>query len=215
MGIQLIDFNSSFITWLTKDNSFGRFNIEALCSFNNKDKTANTNYLCSTVMAGNVYGKEDLFKTPSYTFSIIFSENKFKRLRFYQSTDEFKNDTALNTTVFQTVNISAKYCEYKKLNSVNEIVNACEANSGLITVINNGDSTITFPVKHINFNRISNAFQVETGYLIHNTNGSLNINDLELFNIAFNSFDKYELLQKNNNNSGKTYKGEISVYAKI
>lgn len=214
MAVQLIDFNNSFITWLTKDESFGRFNIEAGFTIQ-KNNSVVSYFLSSTVMACNVYGKDELFKTPNYTFSIIFSENKYKRFRFYNDTNKFNNDTGFNSAVFQSVNISANYCKYKKLNNVTDIAQASQANNELIAVINKEETTITFPVKHINFNKSLCNFQVEMGYLMHNKNDHTDINDLELFYIAFNSFDKYELLAYGNNNSVKIHKGEISVYAKI
>ena len=95
-----IDFHRSFLAFLTTaEQSYGRFNLEAICTIcrNNRQETY---CLGAQVSAGKVYGAEDLMLSPPYTFQIVASEIRHKIFRNYVSWyDEREEPVGENWTV--------------------------------------------------------------------------------------------------------------------
>jgi hypothetical protein len=172
-------------------------------------------------MACNVYSNQNLFKTPAYSFNVIFSKDKFKRIRLSEGQKEFNNDSGNINDVFLSVYPDISLCSYKKLNTIDDIIESIEKKSNLITTIYNEKELLTFPVKHINFKRTLNkTFQIETGPIVFNLENFLNIESATIGYVAFNSFNTYELMGLDSRtpsgfyNSIEKFQGEISVYAK-
>lgn len=200
--MELIDFDNSYITWLTKDDSYGRFNIEAVSQTENVETGITNNfYLLSTVMACNVFGKNDLFHYPAYTFTAIFSKDKIKRIRNYSDKINNNSDIKFITDIFKNVNYHIELRKYAELNNTENIIETTLKNQKIIAVIENKIDEINnikyiFPVKHINVKHVpSGQFQVETGPIIsHVNNTNFSFDSLSLFFVAFNNCKSYNLI---------------------
>ncbi len=72
----VIDFRKSTFTWLTHEDSYGRFSIESILEYENQ-----TFYLGSPVMACNMYKEDNLIINPSYLYQLVVSENSYHIFR--------------------------------------------------------------------------------------------------------------------------------------
>ncbi len=71
MNCGVTDFSTSRILWKSNSESFGLWTLEAkLTKIGEENKRI---FLCTDVMAGNVYGEELLPKIPSYHYQAAFS----------------------------------------------------------------------------------------------------------------------------------------------
>lgn len=221
--MERIDFDNSYITWLTTDDSYGRFNIEAVCQIENiQTGITNNFYLLSTVMACNVYGKKDLFHDPPYTFTAIFSKDSIKRIRNYSDQINNNSDIKFITDVFKDVNYHIELKKYAELNNTENIIETTLKNQKIIAVIENKIDEITnikyiFPVKHINVKKVpSLQFQVETGPILFNKNNYYSLDELNSFYIAFNNLEYYKIIPRNLTNKITiiSISGKISLLSK-
>jgi hypothetical protein len=205
--MELIDFDNSYITWLTKDNSYGRFSIDAICQMENiKTGYIQNYYLLSTVMACNVYGTETLFHNPPYTFTAIFSKDKIKRIRNYPVQNTNNDDIKPINDVFKDVKYSITSKEYKKAETVEDIINTTLENKKIIVVIKETTNSeniarYIFPVKHINVRKNpKKEFQIETGPILIKKikDKLLTLDNLNLAFIAFKDCKNLHYLQLDN-----------------
>jgi hypothetical protein len=193
--LNLIDFNKSYLYWLTKSNSNARFNIESAFNIDNEQFV-----LCSGVYGCSVYSDKDLFLKPSLFFQTIFSLTHHKVLRTYTTTKN-ADSTHLNEERFINIEMVVKNSEdYALINSFNEIKAAFNSGKEIISKILIRKPIIAeliFPVKHINLDFEKERFQVETGpVLIYTdlTKNSLKIEKLLPAYIAFTSLKKFEFI---------------------
>ena len=76
---KIVDFSKSNFSWLGE--SKGKFKIASVISITNETKTKNRYILTENGLAGNVYSKNNLIKTPSYLFQVIASKKYQKIFR--------------------------------------------------------------------------------------------------------------------------------------
>ena len=115
----MIDFPQSYYTWLTHENSYGRFNIESICNiYDNKDNQIDTIYSLSGVMACDVYGKSPLFYSPSFFYQPIFSKSHVKTFRSFLP-HQGKDSVQKIDEKFSRVNPYISFIEKKKVISLN------------------------------------------------------------------------------------------------
>lgn len=219
--MELIDFNNSYITWLTKGQSYGRFAIDSLMKFENKT-AQETFYLGSTVMACDVYGKGQLFRHPPYSFTPIFSHNQIKRFRFSTPEDSQSDDIKFHSEIFEKVSFNISYTLSTKLNSIDDIINESKKNSNLIGKVeivstNNEDTSLIFPIKHINYTCESPyKFQVETGPVIYiPENKTKKLANTSISYISFNNFSEIHILSSANKNTFGYFTDESKIEARI
>lgn len=211
--IELIDFNKSYLTWLTKDNSYGRFNIEAVCEIEDLiNKATETYYLLSTVMACDVYGKKSLFRNPSYTFTAIFSSKEFKRIRNYTSLGKIDIDYGAISDAFKSteIRLNKSYCRRTEINHIGGLIKDAECLISCVDLVDyhpNYTVKIIFPIKHINYRRNHVVeFQMETGMVIlpnYLSKSQILIKDISLAYIAFNSLDKVQIHFQTSDHNGE------------
>lgn len=177
----IVDFQNSFISWETKNGSFGRFNSEAFLRYSNNDWL-----LGSEVMACNVYGNNKLVKEPNYSFEPLFSDHVCKIFRTYtlngltddtvfQSQEQFKNHELHISEIENYTEVS--------LTDVLENLKPCQC------IITTKEYQLQFPAKHLNVNRESKQFQIETGPVAIPNRETINT----AF-IAFNKLNEFEML---------------------
>lgn len=197
-----IDFDSSFITWLTKENSsYGRFSIDAVNIVTNVETGAIQEfYLLSSVFACSLYNIQSMVKNPPYYFSVIFSNKQFKRFRFYENFSD--PDEKKNEDVFEKVNFDINYKTYGDISSEKKIVEATLDNEKLYakvliksTMIN---QELFFPIKHNNVRNVDKLeFQVETGPVAILDDEETEISGFSIGYIAFNNLFSYEIICPN------------------
>lgn len=190
----MIDFQNSYITWLTTDNSYGRFNIESVLNvFDSSGILLDTFVTICGVVACNVYGPYPLFIQPPFLFQAIISKSKIKIFRLHhldRNCDSFEN-------------INDKFIEIKtniihineKTTSLSNFIDISDAvlnNKSIIgqTIIQKEKLMyeLIYPVKHINISLKKKSFQVETGvigYVDFNNHDNISCHDFYLIYIAF------------------------------
>jgi hypothetical protein len=185
---QLVDFRSSSITWLTPDNSYGRFAVEAMLTRNNESY-----FLTSGVMACTMYHEDTLIHEPEYLYQAAFSSDRYHIFR--KSAHMQTEDSAgKNTDRFQSVTITHDLASVTEVHSASQVGEAMTAGRCLLTEIAfTGDDgkveRVIAPVKHINYHATRQLFQAETGpvLLFHE-------NTFRTAYLAFNTTDRAEFL---------------------
>ena len=197
-----IDFDNSFITWLTKENSsYGRFSIEAVNTVINVETGAIQEfYLLSSVFACSVYNAQSMIKDPPYYFSVIFSNKQFKRFRFYGNSSD--PDEKENEDVFEKVSFDINYKVYGNISSEKKIVEATLNNEKIYAKVliksTKTNQELFFPIKHNNVRKMDKfEFQVETGPVAILEHGENEISGFSMGYIAFNDLFSYEIICPN------------------
>jgi hypothetical protein len=205
---QWIDFSRSFITWLTKaEQSYGRFSIESACTvLDPGHPEPQAFYLAAAVVAGRVYAQDRLFITPSYTFHLITSLKSHQIFRNYASYQEAKDSQGKNEEIFADLQITRRECSARVIGDVQEIIDLVinghplSAQMRFISPVENREFVLQFPVRHINVQRGTNRFQVETGPVLVPRSSLLGDEKMDgespHFNMAyviFNRLDQAEL----------------------
>jgi len=198
----MIDFSQSYVTWLTHNKSYGRFNLESICNvYDKNDIHIDTFYGLSNVMACDVYGKSPLFHQPPFSYQAVFSATQVKFFRTfspYMEKDNVKNIKE----VFSNVNTRVLNLDKEKstsLNTVEEIHNNLLANKPFVSQIrfnrNQLKFEVLFPVKHINTNLVDRMFQVETGpVVLFKNNYNTDISNLAQAYVSYNNFSEVDFL---------------------
>ena len=169
----MINFSQSYLTWETYDESRGRFDIESICSIDDRQNKIKESFCgLSGVMACDVYGESPLFYSPSFHYQAMFSESHVKIMRsFYPEQDK---DT------FQAIgdkfsSIKKEICylgeEEKMLlenfDEINDVVINQKPLVGQVNIETNSLAIeLVFPVRHINTSVKKQMFQVETGSVL-------------------------------------------------
>jgi len=196
-----IDFNRSFVTWLTANKkSHGRFNVECRVRVTNNLTGKNTSYfLLSGIMAGNVYSNSNLIKNPPYLYQAVISDKgDFKILRtFIDKTDD---EIGISSDLFAHIDLNIVQEKCKLLKDKVDIREAVLSNKRLgAKIIHDQDSystEIDFPIKHINVQPAKEVlFQVETGpVLVHVKDSKCQLESLTLGYVFFSSMEQYECI---------------------
>lgn len=171
--MERIDFSASYLTWLTrKERSYGRFQIEAVCTIRDfgSEKTE-TYYLAPAVIAGNVYAKNDLVKQPVYLFQIAASKERHVIFRTFVSPPDDQNSFGNNSDLFEKIEFLITKKEAAVLNDFDDIDLHFQQHNPMSTYMSyetpkHCQIEIEFPIKHINIQRERRLFQVETGPIL-------------------------------------------------
>ena len=172
------DFNKSSIGWFGQ--SKGKFKLASILTYYDKLNNQVTYGLSQSVLAGNVYRKNNLIKNPSYMFQVFGNRNKQKILRTDLQNKKFdlfkifnkrKNifDTELSK-IFDDFQLEISKREAVRLTSFNDIYKFFNENN-LISKIKfhkfqNLNFEIEFPINHLNVTSNMKRWQIETGPIL-------------------------------------------------
>ena len=200
---ELYDLKKSYLSWETKDKSFGKWDIESLVFvYDENNKIIDYLIGIGPVMAAKVYGNGPLFYSPEFKYKAVFGKKNVKIFRShvpYLGNDSYdKIDERFNKIDLFLTKIDS--------NKVREIDNNC-----LNTIIDNKTLLIKLEFsymknkyvvfcnsKHVNYHKKNNLFQVETGPIVV-PDFSKNFNDNYVLNstfsyIALNNFENIDFL---------------------
>lgn len=201
----VIDFNNSFISWRTNENSFGKFNAESGLFFKNIRWI-----LGAKVTACNMYVDKPLIKTPGYYFQPLFSESECKIFRTYITNKATDDEQFKASEKFKSHDVNiVELPRYEKSELSDKSNN--KTYQGIITA---SEYELQFPVKHYNVK--DSSFQVETGPVAFPAD-----DQLCTAYIVFNSLNRFEALVFKNENGWRTkgvYKEkncEIKIVSKL
>ncbi|MDI9569395.1 MAG: hypothetical protein QM278_01470 [Pseudomonadota bacterium] len=165
-----IDFAASHLAWLTKkERSYGRFQIEAVCTVLADLQGAEETFcLAAAVVAGNVYAEKDLIKIPPYLFQIVASKDRHVIFRTSIPQLGHHGSVGANGELFAEMSLCLKEREAVVLDDFDYIEAAVRKGAALSARIcreksSVGKIDIEFPIKHINIRKETRLFQVETG----------------------------------------------------
>lgn len=201
--VDRVDFHASSMTWLGEaGESYGRFALEVLC-FLRHEPTASASFYClgAQVLAGHVYGTDELVIKPNYLFQIVASQNSHEIFRTYLRHRPESDSSGRNAGKFKVMDLRVVKQAASVLKDFTEIEQHFDKYSQFsarITLPQDGATMIEieFPVKHINLQRCQRRFHIETGPILFPTRihaGWETGHSLPKFNTAFihfNSFDK-------------------------
>jgi len=165
------DFSRSAVTWLLADPpSFGQFAVDALLSVTGAH--ADTYALGAQVFAGNVYSSGELFKDPPFGFSAAFGSARFRIFRDAARAHPVQDTEGTIASAFGKVerHLVRRPCRVLAPEALAERPFIFSNGLSARIRIHPGDATrpqeLEFPVRHINVNPATRAFQVETGPLL-------------------------------------------------
>ena len=172
------DFNKSSIGWFGQ--SKGKFKLASILTYYDDLNNQVTYGLSQSVLAGNVYSKNNLIKNPNYMFQVLGNHNKQKILRtdlpnkrfdLFKLFNKRKNiyDTKLSK-IFDDFKLEISKQEALRLISFNDIYKFFNENNFTSKVkfnnFQNLDFEIEFPIKHLNVSSSKKKWQIETGPIL-------------------------------------------------
>ena len=191
------DFARSSVTWLLADPpSYGRFALDAVLTVK-----AGTYVLGAQVFAGNVYSTGELFRDPPFGFSAAFGAARFRIFRDAVRGEPLEDTEGGIDGAFGkvTVDVVRRGCRPIAPDALAE--RPFLANAGLTARIRiqpgaaSRPQEIEFPVRHINVNPLTRAFQVETGPLLLEWGNEAEVSGrLRRAFVMFNSLGSAEFL---------------------
>ena len=230
---KIVDFSKSNFSWLGE--SKGKFKIASVISITNETNIKNRYILTENGLAGNVYSKNNLIKTPTYLFQVIASKKYQKIFRtdldskfFDLSSKNFFRRNILDTegNIFGdnlNFNIKYKYSYYNlSFEDLNKNFSSFDFNTRISFKKNGETFIIEFPIKHLNLNEKNKEWQVETGPIIFPILNKDTYSLIPSF-IFFNSFKKIDIfldyplkkrkLKKFKNNIIKDFECKIEMFS--
>lgn len=203
---KIVDFRSSSVSWLGE--SEGTFKIASVLKILHPGGIEELFVLTENVLAGNVYAKQKLIKSPPYLFQLVMSKNYQKIMRtdlnnhqfWLPSKHAFKKkvkDTEGNIFRDRT-HFNLKY-RRSRLNEVDDIfLNnriSFDRAARLSFSKNQIEFSAEFPIRHLNTRSHSKEWQVETGPVLFPI-FSKKINKIELVPsfVFFNSLSFVDIL---------------------
>jgi hypothetical protein len=180
-----VDFSRSSIRWLTKNGSYGSFNIEAVIRIYPKGSNQFISYaLGAPVLAGNMYSEEILNKSPPYLFQVaagvsdhvIFRSDMLggwlSRSYKILHSKSIKDSCGQNDQLFQILelNLCAKSAiETASYGDISKYYFEGWQFSSLICIDADCGYRIEleFPVKHLNISPRQKMWQLETGPILY------------------------------------------------
>ena len=230
---EIVDFSRSNFSWL--GDSKGKFKIASIISITKETTNKNRYILTENGLAGNVYSKNNLIKTPSYLFQVIASKNYQKIFRtdldcklFDLSSKNLFRKNILDTegNIFgENLNFNLKYkCSNfnRSFEDLNKNFSSFDFNTRISFEKNGENFIIEFPIKHLNLNEKSKEWQVETGPIIFPILNEDTYSLIPSF-VFFNSFKKIDVfldyplkkrkLKKFKNNIIKDFECKIEMFS--
>jgi hypothetical protein len=187
-----VDFRSSYLNWLTKQGSYGRFQICAVSTIGKEEFV-----LTAGVLACNMYVKKDLIQDPPFLYQAAISTNHYKLFRslddklIANSFGELKDDrfewvqlqvinslvgTVVSEDVLDEIKGGAIFMACTKFNS-----------------LNGKETVVRYPITHLNYNLERRIVQVECGPVLI---PSLSKDKVSLAYIAYNTLQEIEIIRR-------------------
>ena len=171
---KIVDFRSSSVSWLGE--SEGTFKIASVLKVFRPDGTEELFALTENVLAGNVYVKQKLIKSPTYLFQMVMSKNYQKIIRTDLDNHQFwpSPKTVFRNKVKDTegnifrekIHFNLKY-RRSRLNDVDDIFLKNRVSFDRVARLSFSKNQIKFsaefPIRHLNTRSHSKEWQVETG----------------------------------------------------
>lgn len=203
---RIIDFRSSSVSWLGE--SVGTFKIASVLEIFRPDGTKELFALTENVLAGNVYAKQKLIKSPPYLFQLIMSKNYQKIMRtdldnhlfWFFPKRAFRNKVRdTEGKIFRDrTHFNLKYRK-SRINDVDDIflknLVKFDRTARLSFSKNQIEFSAEFPIRHLNTKSHSKEWQVETGPVLFPV-FSKKVNKIELVPsfVFFNSLSFVDIL---------------------
>ena len=207
---EFYDFKKSYLTWLTKEESYGRWQVESVIEIYDKNKLNLIDRIVSVgpVMACTVYGKSPLFKTPAYTYQALFGNDRVKIVRNFFPYKDLDSSHLIENR-FKKINYKLTKVNYNKNNEIHSenLRKTVLENKDIIAQIDwetkHQKYRLWCIVKHINVND-KDEFQVETGPVPIpkglGKKGKVAIDNFTFCYLAFNNFNEFDALSYGSKN---------------
>ena len=221
------DLSNSHLTWLTPENSYGRWDINSITYIYDKSyKIIDRLIGVGPMMAAKVYGNTHLFYEPPFEYMAVFGLKKYKIFRTHYPTKN-KDNHGLIYERFKELNVDLINLDNRKLEIIkekNNIIDFLHNYNDLYAEISikRYNYVIRFfcKINHINFDN-KNRFQVETGPLvIPNFLYDKNLFDINFTSfayVAFNNFQSVNFLihETEKNSKFRYYNKSVTLDAEI
>jgi len=201
---KLYDLSKSKLTWLTRNDSYGVWEIESICYVYQKDNLIDKLMAIGPMMAAKAYAKSNLFYNPEFIYRAVFGNDSVK---FFRTHYPYKFDDTHEkiTDKFKDLKYHLKDLSTKELTQldISEIKkNVLSNNKNIISEINFNYKSLKIrilcKVKNINFNKNSNEFQVESGEVVfpYIFNDSINklVGKSTFAYLAFNNLSEVDFI---------------------
>ncbi|PCJ89579.1 MAG: hypothetical protein COA57_01550 [Flavobacteriales bacterium] len=197
-----VDFSNSFLTWETKESSYGRFQVEAILRCFDNGALLDQYLLLAGVMACDVYGEQGLIYEPAFHFQAIFSRNQHKIFRTHANLKKNADNWGNHEERFSKITPSISKVKSAAIHSFEEIESATLSNRNLnVKIPYRVDGKqffeLEFPIKHINIHAENKKFQVETGPILIPRGAPADdafIDKLQIAYVAFNKLAEFEFI---------------------
>ena len=197
--MEAIDFGRSFATWLTREQSSGRWMLDARLSvISPEGEPVETYYLATGVMAGRVYAEKDLVIEPAMDFRAIFSETEYKIFRTHVPFDNGRDESGTVHDKFKEVAFSIQRTPALAVTDAETVIYNTLRNvplNGMIELDVGDDgysSVMEFPVRHMNAHASKRMFQVETGPVLLLAAGGHGHPGIDNLDVAFTFFNRFD-----------------------
>lgn len=171
---KIVDFRSSSVSWLGE--SEGTFKIASVLKLNRPNKPGELFALTENILAGNVYSKQKLIKSPPYLFQFVMSKNYQKIMRTDLDNRQFylfplralrKKIRDTEGDIFHDkAHLNIRYRQ-ARLNDVDDIFlknRVCFDRTARLSFSKDQiEFSAEFPIRHLNTRSHSKEWQVETG----------------------------------------------------
>jgi hypothetical protein len=165
-----LDFERASLTWVTKNNSRGRWRLIASAACWSPQAGEHDRFvLAPKIMAGDVYGAGMLPLDPPYGFQIAASAQRHLIMRDFESGLPNRDSSDSNLDLFSQLVIDAPRLQCRRLDPAlvtpHSIVGIWPLTARLHAVRDGVEHLVDFPVLHVNTRQNGKpaAFQVETG----------------------------------------------------
>ncbi|WP_303673637.1 hypothetical protein [Vampirovibrio chlorellavorus] len=210
--VESVDFSRSFCTWLLQEQTgYGRFSIEAVLRIRNHQVSQSAiqeeYVLLSQVVAGNVYGQQQLVIEPVYQFAALFGSTHYRVFRTHYPFQPHQDSVSPIPDRFRAIETVIHPAPAIAHQNAQGVIVATQANRPLVThmTYHGPDglrAELIFPVKHINVQPVTGQFQVETGPILwptppatNSATGQWELENLTRAYTIFNRFDRAEIAE--------------------
>ena len=153
-------------------------------------------YLVASCKGEDTYGGGRLFLVPSYDFCMVYSSTDFMIIRTHANAERDNTTVGDNRGHFLDVHFHIEMADAETLESYEEIVQTTLDNrilNGRTEIADESDryrAMLEFPIKTMNVNDISNAYQVDTGPILLPDFTSSKERMVERFQLAFVAYNR-------------------------
>lgn len=194
--MNFIDYSRSFVTFQVPGNN-ARIQVESRCVLTRPNESPEQFLMFASCKSEDTYGTGDLFRDPNYDFSGIFGATDYCIARIHACSDDEKPDTGSISGRFS--GLIRYLCDVPRvtpLDTIQSVIEATLAHKILIARTELRDSEgltalVEYPVKTMNVNRETMAFQVDTGPVPLYNFGSTSADAIARFDWAYVAFNDF------------------------